>query len=72
MILFKAFFVAIILAVLYIVGMDRVFWALDTADAALKASYRHAVAQSAARKCTTTTRTQLPKRTTRKASPDGC
>lgn len=70
MFLIKTFFVCIILAVLYVVGMDRVFLALDTADAALKGAYRHAVAESAARHCTT--RTQLPKRTTRKVSPDGC
>lgn len=70
MILFKACFVFIVLGVLYVIGMDNVFWALDTADAALKASYRHAVAESAARHCST--RTALPKRTTRKVAPDGC
>jgi hypothetical protein len=70
MILIKACFVFCVLGFFYLVGFDRVYWALDTADAALKAAYHHAAAQSAERHCTT--RTQLPQRTTRKVSPDGC
>jgi hypothetical protein len=66
----KALFTLVLLGILYVIGLDGVYLALDTADAALKGAYHHAVAESAARRCTT--RTQLPKRTTRKESPDGC
>lgn len=66
----KLIFTLILLGILWLIGLPRVYLALDTADAALKASYRQAVAESKQRRCVT--RTQLPKRTTRKDSPDGC
>ncbi len=66
----KALFCLVLLGILWLIGLPRVYLLLDTADAALKASYRQAVAESKERRCTT--RTQLPKRTTRKVDPDGC
>ncbi len=66
----KALFTLALLAILYVLGLDRLYLLLDTADVALKGAYHHAVAESEARRCTT--RTQLPKRTTRKVDPDGC
>lgn len=66
----KALFTLVLLGILYAIGLDGVYLALDTADVALKGAYRKAVAESEARRCTT--RTQLPKRTTRKVDPDGC
>lgn len=66
----KALFTLAVLGLLYWVGLDRVYLALDTADVALRGAYRHAVAESAKRQCVT--RTQLPKRIARKADPDGC
>lgn len=46
----KTFFVLCLLGCLYCCGFDSLFWALDTADAALRASYAHAMAESAARR----------------------
>lgn len=65
----KALFTLALLGILYAIGLDRVYLLLDTADVALKGAYRHAVAESE-RRCVT--RMQSPKRTTRKADPDGC
>lgn len=71
MIIIKSFFVFLVLGCIWLIGFDRFFAAGDAIDAELKAAYRHATGyQPKQRQCVT--RTQLPKRTTRRDAPDGC